>query len=178
MPQMDSAKSVDINTLKAQIDAEIAARLLVEADFASHIHRRSFCVGDLKLLMRMDATSEVVEMPQLFRLPGAPTGVKGLANRYGRVVPVVDLSAIFGFKYSRAATEWLLVCGRGDAAVGIIIDSLPERKKFTKDDEISLSKVNHPIAAYANAAYLEWQDTWIDLDADALFSKVFKTDSA
>ena len=29
MPQMDSAKSVDIVALKAQIDAEIAARLLV-----------------------------------------------------------------------------------------------------------------------------------------------------
>ena len=33
MPQMDAAKSVDINALKAQIDAEIAARLLVEADY-------------------------------------------------------------------------------------------------------------------------------------------------
>jgi chemotaxis signal transduction protein len=176
MPQMDPAKSVDINALKAQIDAEIAARLLVEADFASHIHRRSFCVGDLKLLMDMDATSEVVEMPQLFRLPGAPAGVKGLANRYGRVVPVVDLSAVFGFQHNFAATEWLLVCGRGDEAVGIIIDSLPERKKFTRDDEISLAEVKHPIAAYAKAAYIEWQDTWIDIDTGVLFAAVFQAE--
>jgi len=173
MPRMDPAKSVDINALKAQIDAEIAARLLAEADFASNIHRRSFCVGDLKLLMDMDATSEVVEMPQLFRLPGAPVGVKGLANRYGRVVPVVDLSAIFGLQHNAAVTEWLLVCGRGDAAVGVIIDSLPERKKFTRDDEISLAEVAHPITAYAKTAYMEWQDIWIDLDAGALFAAVF-----
>lgn len=177
MPQMDPAKSVDINALKAQIDAEISARLLVEADFASHIHRRGFRVGDLKLLMDMDATSEVVEMPQLFRLPGAPAGVKGLANRYGRVVPVVDLSVIFGFQPNRAAAKWLLVCDRGDAAVGLIVDSLPERKKFTSDDEISLTKVKHPIAAYARAAYQEWQDTWIDLDAGALFAAVFQAES-
>ena len=175
MPRMDHAKSVDINALKAQIDAEIAARLLAEADFVSNIHRRSFCVGDLKFLMDMDATSEVVEMPQLIRLPGAPAGVKGLANRYGRVVPVVDLSAIFGIPHKAAATEWLLVCGRGEAAVGIIIDSLPERKKFTRDDEVSLAEVSHPISAYAKAAYMEWQDVWIDLDAGALFAAVFQT---
>lgn len=173
MPRMDPAKSVDINALKAQIDAEIAARLLAEADFASDINRRSFCVGDLKLLMDLDATSEVVEMPQLFRLPGAPVGVKGLANRYGRVVPVVDLSAVFGFQHNAALAQWLLVCGRGETAVGIMIDSLPERKKFIRDDETNLSEVTHPISAYAKAAYLEWQDIWIDLDAGALFAAIF-----
>jgi len=171
---MDPAKTVDINALKAQIDAEIAARLLVEADFATHIQRRSFCVGDLKLLTELEATSEVVEMPQLFRLPGAPAGVKGLANRYGRVVPVIDLSALFGFKHSQAANEWLLVFGRGEEAVGIIVDSLPERKKFTADDEISLAEITHPITAYAKTAFMEWQDTWIDLDSEALFAMVFQ----
>jgi chemotaxis signal transduction protein len=177
MPQMDSAKTVDIEALKAQIDAEIAARLLVEADFESHTHRRGFSVGSLKLLVSMDTASEVVEMPQLFRLPGAPAGIKGLANRYGRVVPVMDLPNVFGSQHDRAANEWLLVCGRGEDAVGIIIDTLPERKKFTQDDEISLSDVSHPIAAYAKAAYLEWQDIWIDLDTEALFAAVFHADS-
>ena len=176
MPQMNSAKSVDIEALKAQIDAEIAARLLVEADFESHIHRRGFSIGDLRLLVLMDAASEVVEMPQLFRLPGAPAGVKGLANRYGRVVPVIDLPAVFGSKHERATNEWLLVCGRGDEAVGIIIDSLPERKKFTQDDEIRLSEITHPIMAYARAVYLEWQDKWIDLDTEALFAAVMQAD--
>src|SRR4030067_1031271 len=109
MPQMDSAKSVDIEALKAQIDAEIAARLLVEADFENHIHRRGFSVGELKLLVKMDAASEVVEMPKLFRLPGAPAGVKGLANRYGRVVPVMDLPTVFGFQHERVGTEGLRV---------------------------------------------------------------------
>jgi len=176
MPQMDPAKAVDINALKAQIDAEIEARLLVEADFASHIHRRGVCVSDLKLLLELDATSEVVELPQLFRLPGAPTGVVGLANRYGRVVPVVDVPTVFGLKPSDAKKKWLLVCGRGDEAVGLIIDSLPERKKFTQDDEVNLAKVDHPVIAYAKAAYIEWQDTWIDLDEKAFFAAVFHTE--
>lgn len=175
MAQLDSPKNIDIQALKAQIDAEISARLLVEADFASHVHRRGFSVGNIKLLVNMDVASEVVELPPLFRLPGAPLGVKGLANRYGRVIPVIDLTDVFGSNRKRVESEWLLVCGRGDEAVGVICDSLPERKKFTDEDEISLTEVSHPIGAYAKTAYLEWQDIWIDLDVDALFLAILQS---
>jgi chemotaxis signal transduction protein len=173
MPQMEPTQIIDINALKAQIDAEIAARLLIEADSARYIQRRGFCVGDLRLLVLLDATSEVLEMPPLFRLPGAPTGITGLANRHGRVVPVMDLSVLFGLQHDRAANVWLLVCGRGDEAVGLVIDSLPERKRFVQDDEISLSDITHPIASYAKAGYREGQDIWIDLDTEELFAAVF-----
>lgn len=173
MPQLEPTQTIDINALKAQIDAEIAARLLIEADAARYIQRRGFCVGDLKLLVHLDATSEVLEMPLLFRLPGAPTGITGLANRHGRVVPVMDLSVLFGLQHDRPASTWLLVCGRGDEAVGLVIDSLPERKKFVQDDEISLSDITHPIATYAKAAYREGQDIWIDLATEELFAAVF-----
>jgi len=170
---MEPTQTIDINALKAQVDAEIAARLLIEADSARYIQRRGFCIGDLRLLLHLDATSEVLEMPPLFRLPGAPTGIKGLANRHGRVVPVMDLSVLFGLQHDRAASAWLLVCGRGDEAVGLVIDSLPERKRFVQDDEIVLSDITHPIASYAKAAYRDGQDIWIDLDTEELFAAVF-----
>jgi chemotaxis signal transduction protein len=176
MALMNSTQTIDINALKAQVDAEIAARLLVEADYARHIHRRGFHVGDLRLLVNMDVTSEVLEMPPLFRLPGAPLGIKGLVNRHGRVVPVIDMSDLFGLQHDRAENEWLLVCGRGDEAVGIIIDSLPERKKFVQDDQIGLAEIANLIAAHARCAYREGSDIWIDLDTEALFAAVFHVD--
>lgn len=176
-PQIRSSiQTIDIDALKAQVDAEIAARLLIEADSARYIHRRGFHCGDLRLLVNLDATSEVVEMPPLFRLPGAPAGIKGLTNRHGRVVPVMDLSALFGSQHDIAAKVWLLVCGRGDEAVGLVIDSLPERKKFAHADEVSLSDITHPIAAYAKAAYREAQDVWIDLDTEAFFNSAFQVE--
>lgn len=170
---MEPDQKIDINALKAQVDAEIAARLLIEADSARYIQRRGFCVGDLRLLVQLDATSEVLEMPPLFRLPGAPTGIIGLANRHGRVVPVTDLSAFFGQEHDPVVRAWLLVCGWGDEAVGIVIDSLPERKRFVQDDEISTSDITHPISTYAKAAYRDGQDIWIDLDTEKLFAAVF-----
>lgn len=178
MPQMNTAKADYINALKAQIDAEIAARLLVEADAARQIHRRGFRAGDLRLLVQMDAASEVAEMPQMFRLPGAPPGIVGLVNRHGRVMPVMDLSVFFGTKRDRPAKGWLLTCGRGDEAIGLVIDTLPERKKFVPDEEFSLAGVTHPIAAHAKAAYREGQDIWIDVDFEAFFVAVLQVEPA
>ena len=175
---MEPDKPIDIDALKAQVDAEIAARLLIEADFARYVQRRGFCIGDLKLLVPLDATSEVLEMPLLFRLPGAPTGIRGLANRHGRVVPVMDLSALFQTSTDRRSGSWLLVCGKGDEAVGLAIDNLPERKSFVQSDEISLVEVKHPIAGYAKAAYRDGRDVWVDIDPEELFAKVFHVETA
>lgn len=184
---MEATPHIDIEALKAQVDAEIAARLLIEADSARYIQRRGFCIGGLSLLVRLDAASEVLQTPPLFRLPGAPAGVKGLANRHGHVVPVVDLSVQFGISPASARGQWLLVCGRAEEAVGLLIDNLPERKKFVQQDEVALSGVNHPIADYARAAYREkagekgpqeGQTIWIDLDTEKLFAAVFHVESA
>ncbi len=176
MQQLNPDQAVDINALKDQVDAEIAARLLIEADAANHIQRRGFRIGELKLLVSLDAASEVAEIPPLFRLPGAPAGVIGLVNRHGRVMPVVNLPVLFGIQHDRAASAWLLTCGRGDAAIGLLIDSLPERKKFAQDDEISLAEVAHPIAAHARAAYREGRDIWVDVDFGEFFTAVLQVD--
>jgi len=177
MPNQDIDQTVDIEALKAQVDSDIAARLLMEADAALQINRRGFSIGELKLLVSLDATSEVAEIPRLFRLPGAPTGIIGLVNSHGRVMPVVDLSVLFGNQQKRAAAAWLLTCGRGEGAIGMVIDSLPERKKFALEDGISLSEVGHPIAAHARAAYREGKDIWIDVDFEELFTSVLQIDS-
>ena len=178
MSPMNSSQTIDINALKLQVDAEIAARMAAEAEHARHIHRRGFQVGDLRLLVHMEGASEVLEMPALFRLPGAPHGVIGLVNRHGRVVPVIDIARLFDIRHDGAEHPWLLVCGRGDEAVGIIINSLPERKKFVDDDRVGVAELTHPIAAYARGAYREGRNIWIDLDADAFFESVFHVDPA
>jgi chemotaxis signal transduction protein len=174
MPHQDTDQTVDIDALKAQVDADIAARLVMEADSARQIHRRGFRIGELKVLVSLDAASEVSGIPTIFRLPGAPAGIIGLVNSHGRVMPVVDLSMLFGMPKKRETTAWLLTCGRGDGAIGLIIDSLPERKKFAQDDEVSLSEIKHPIATHARAAYREGGDIWIDVDFEELFTAVLQ----
>ena len=176
MTQFDDRPAIDDNALKAQVDAEIAERLMVEAEDARHIHRRAFRIGGLALLVALDATSEIAEVPTLYRLPGAPHGVRGLVNRHGRVIPVLDLSELLPLQNSTATNPWLLVCGRGDAAVGLMIDSLPERKTFSQSDEVTLAQLDNPMTPYAQAAYQQGKDIWLDIDVETFFTKVFKTE--
>ena len=164
---------LDASALKLQVDADMAERATVEAEEARHIHRRGFRVGELMLLVALDATSEVAEMPSICHLPGAPQGVLGLINRHGRVMPVVDLQKLFGATRSVKNKQWLLVCGRGEAAVGVLIDGLPERKTFAHSDTIEIATLNHPMRRYAQAAYQQGNENWLDLNTELLFTFVF-----
>lgn len=173
MQQADSTVNVDLKALKAQVDADIASRLAAEAESAQHIHRRGFRVGNLALLVEMDAASAVAELPAVYRLPGAPLGVKGLINHHGRVVPVVDLFGLLGFAVKPSAHQWLLVCGWGEAAVGLLIDSLPERKVFGQGDVVDTTDLANPLARFARAAYREGGLIWLDMDMENFFAAVF-----
>ena len=169
---------IDIDALKAQVDADLAERILVEAEEAKHVQRRSFRVAGLPLLVGLDVSSEVAEMPEVCRLPGAPEGVKGLVNRHGRVIPVMDLARLFNLRSTSTSSNWLLVCGRGEAAVGLMIDSLPERKVFDHDDAVDLAQITNPIAFYAKGAYRQGKEVWLDLDTDKFFASVFGATAA
>lgn len=173
MLSTDTHSSIDLNALKAQVEADLAAQLLAEENAAQYVNRRAFRIGELNLLVALDVSSEVAEMPAVCRLPGAPHGVKGLVNRHGRVIPVLDLNMLFKLQNKSVANPWLLVCGRGDAAVGLIIDNLPERKMFEHSDAANLADISSPIAVYAKAAYQQNKEVWIDLDMDKFFATIF-----
>jgi len=174
MKQGNALPHVDIEILKAQVDAEIAARLQAEAEYEQHIHRRGFISGKLKLLIALDAASEVAELPSLYHLPGAPAGVRGLANRHGRVIPVVDLQTLLGVEYEDMTSSWLMIYGHGEDAVGIIVGSLPERKRFAQEDLVDIDQISSPLLQYANAVYKEGSNFWFDVDFERLFASVFQ----
>lgn len=175
MQQTGHNANIDLNVLKAQVDADIEARLAAEAEAAQHIHRRGFRVGNLALLVGMDAASEVTKLPAICHLPGAPLGVRGLINRHGRVVPVVDLSGLLGLPVKQTMNPWLLVCGWGEAAVGLLIDSLPERRVFTQAEAIRATEAASPLAQFAHAAYRQDGQIWLDMDMEAFFVAVFNS---
>jgi len=177
MQNLGPNPDIDIEALKAQVDADIAARLEAEADYDRYIHRRGFKVGEMRLLIDMESVSEVVKMPAMFRLPGAPVGVSGLVNRHGRVIPVLNLRTLIENGGEARVGEWLMVYGRGNDAVGLMVNSLPDRKSFAQDSAVALEDVTHPIEIHAKAAYRENEEIWIDIDMELILSSIFKTES-
>lgn len=56
----------------------------------------TFSVADERLAMSIDAVKEIIETPQVTRVPMTPEYIRGVINLRGSVVPVIDLSARLG----------------------------------------------------------------------------------
>lgn len=74
----------------------------------------------------MASVAEVVPVPQLTRVPGAPAWLSGVVNWRGRVLPVVDLRPLVGASLSPLPTSArLVVLAEEDIEVGIVADMVP-----------------------------------------------------
>lgn len=163
--------SVDLDALRAEVEAEIVAGRAADAVASTLVQRLSFRVGGVGLLLPSDVTTELAEMPQIYRLPGAPTGVMGLANRHGRMVPVVDLATLLKTN-AGIRQHWLLVFGRDESAAGMLVDGIPERRRFPADSTVPLTETANPGARFGSAVYRDAEGDWVDLDAIALMDAV------
>jgi purine-binding chemotaxis protein CheW len=56
----------------------------------------TFAVADERLAMSIDAVKEIIETPQVTRVPMTPDYIRGVINLRGNVVPVIDLGARLG----------------------------------------------------------------------------------
>lgn len=75
----------------------------------------------------MASVAEVVPVPVITRVPGAPSWLSGVVNWRGRVLPVVDLRPLVGAALSPLPTSARLVvlAEDDDVEVGLVADMVP-----------------------------------------------------
>jgi purine-binding chemotaxis protein CheW len=74
----------------------------------------------------MASVAEVVPVPVVTRVPGAPAWLSGVVNWRGRVLPVVDLRPLVGAPLSPLPTSArLVVLSEDDVEVGLVADMVP-----------------------------------------------------
>lgn len=74
----------------------------------------------------MASVAEVVPVPVVTRVPGAPAWLSGVVNWRGRVLPVVDLRPLVGAPLSPLPTSArLVVLSEEDVEVGLVADMVP-----------------------------------------------------
>jgi purine-binding chemotaxis protein CheW len=74
----------------------------------------------------MSSVAEVVPVPVLTRVPGAPNWLSGVVNWRGRVLPVADLRPLVGAALSPLPTSArLVVLAEDDIEVGVVADMVP-----------------------------------------------------
>jgi twitching motility protein PilI len=166
LPPMNEAS---IASEQARIMGEIQARQSATRVENEYVERQGFQIGELKFLARFDATSELSELPAIYRLPGAPAGVIGLANLHGNVVPVFELAHFFEVTHTGGAKPMLLVLGSGENAAAVVIDGLPERKRFLPQDAVGLEFEHPSLALYSLGSYRDTNGVWTEFDAQRFF---------
>ncbi len=75
-----------------------------------------FAVGERSIAVPASVVRELIRAVAVTRLPGAPTGVEGVIDVRGTLIPVVDLSERFGMPARTIrSSDQLLIC---DVSVG------------------------------------------------------------
>jgi len=83
----------------------------------------------------MTAVAEVVQIPHVTRIPGAPSWVHGVVNWRGRVLPVLDLRPLVGAAQAPLPTSArLVVLSADDVECGVVADLVPGLLECSPED--------------------------------------------
>ena len=86
----------------------------------------------------LECVREVVQDPELTRLPHSPDGLLGVFNLRGQVVPLVDTGALLGLG-PLAGRPYVAVAIRDKALVGLAVDGAPETARL--DEQVGVGKL-------------------------------------
>lgn len=128
-----------------------------------------FEIANIKFLVPHAQVNEISEMPPIFRLPNTSRWLLGLVNLHGNLVPVFDLASLIGGASNTKSKTMLLVLGRGDAIAAIVVNGIPNRKRFGTSNRTSLPGFPGSIRDYISNAYAEEEQLWLELDYARLF---------
>jgi twitching motility protein PilI len=162
----------------AQFEPPEGAHMVVSSEAQKEkFARYGFRVGELGLLINPNTGSEVLAMPQIATLPGAPPGFVGLINLRGNLVPLYELRVLLGIapRATGVATR-VQVFGQDAQAVGIIIDDYP----VVLADLSPLP--NFPplpdaLEKHVPAAYVQDDNIWLEFDHGTFFEEICNSTS-
>ncbi len=130
--------------------------------------RQGFRVGGLHLMIGYEDGSQLTELPQVFRIPSAPRWMLGMANLHGTLIPVFDLAAYLGIEREATDRRFLLVLGHGADAAGVVIEQMPQRLRWSPEDQIDTETAPSRLAAHLSTACLIGETLWFDLHYKSL----------
>jgi len=75
---------------------------------------------------------EVFVVESITPVPGMPSGLVGVTNLRGSVVPLLDLRQMIGLA-TDTALKYAVVVKHGNWQVGVLVDTVPEIRTLSKD---------------------------------------------
>jgi len=80
----------------------------------------------------LKSVREVFVVESITPVPGMPSGLVGVTNLRGTVIPLLDLRPMFGLS-AVADLRYAVVVQHGNWQVGVLVDTVPEIRTIAKD---------------------------------------------
>lgn len=161
--------SVDVSDYSQQLLQTYAVQSGEIDASAGAIHiRQGFRVGSVGLMIAYADGSELIDIPKLHHVPNSPAWFVGVTNLHGMVIPVFDLAIYIGLEHREKQKQRLLVLGQGNDAAAVIIDGLPDRLRWTTDQQVEKNTAPQKLQSHIRTACLLDDALWFDLDVVSL----------
>jgi twitching motility protein PilI len=134
--------------------------------------RYGFKIGSLGLLIQLGSTSEVLQKPAIWSLPGSPPWFLGLLNVRGNLVPVYELSQVLNTEAKPVDQKKLvLVFDQGDKAVGVVIDDFPKPLNALSSLP-NLPLLPSVLNGHVRKGYIKEESIWLEFDHNSFFAEM------
>lgn len=124
-----------------------------------------FRIGNQELAAPLSEISEILAYPQVSRVPGAKSWVKGIANFRGNLLPIMDLRIfIEDTPVTRDRRNRVLVIHYKEILAGLLVDEVIGLRNFLQEEVSPIPKSIEPgLAAYLQGGF----------ERNGLFTPVF-----
>lgn len=129
-----------------------------------------FPVAGYGLIYDHESPSEYIDKQAIYPIPTDHPLFRGLINRRGSLVPIYEIRPLISpeQRIPDDASSHIFVLGRGDDAVGLLLDAVPYRITVTEQQKIPppslLTKV---FGEHIKHCYKEGDDLYVNVALDA-----------
>lgn len=130
-----------------------------------------FSLGGYHFMVASSCFCEVFVDAAIASIPNAPDCLVGLSNVRGVLMPIYQLHSALELEQPRKSI--IFSVGKGDAAVGVLIDSLPISLQISPSQRQPGSKQENPVLQSLIAShYFSGQQLWLGLNGFELGSQL------
>jgi len=99
---------------------------------SSNMRAAIISMGGELFTVDLQHVREVFVVESITPVPGMPSGLVGVTNLRGTVIPLLDLRQMFGLS-SEATLRYAVVLKHGAWQVGVLVDTVPEIRTLSRD---------------------------------------------
>ncbi len=125
--------------------------------------RFGFRLANIGLLVDQDTVSEVMERLPVCPIPNTPPWLLGVMNVRGTLVPIFDLYQPLEIAEKSRKNRMVLMLGKGEDAVAIMIDGLPQAQDLSRQLK-QLPPMPKMLKGHVSNAYTRDGVIWLDFN--------------